>query len=272
MAARDEEPPAGEGSSTRAAARNEVVGAEMTVESAVVDVADAPGDTLRFAFEQLRVAVGSTLTLTMRDSHTAPLEIEASLVGYIVGRFLIVALAESERLPGGDAEFPEASVHFYAGRGRYGFDTRIDAVFPGLYLHLAYPREVTMTPVRDSPRVRSQLPARLEFAPGDVVEVTVLDLSTHGARVRIAPGGRRPVAGEALRLAFSLATGGDLPTRERFALPAQVLMSPGATVSDPTTGVCAECVLRFDALDERENLHLTNYVMARILESPENLL
>lgn len=240
---------------------------------AVDDIPPAPGPSYdtpeRVPFERLKPAIGTVLRITRLNGEGADFSADNALVGYLADRFLIVSMPASCPAGGWRAGTDSVSVHFYLGRSRYSFESIVDAVFPGLYLHLSFPREVVATPVRDAPRVRIRLTARIEWA-GSSRDVTVIDLSVHGARIASRSDAPMPLVGTDVRLGFMLVTGGDLPIRERFAVDARVIdAAPPANAGEPAGH---EAVLRFTTLDERESLHLTNLVMARILESGENLL
>ncbi|HQT26049.1 MAG TPA: flagellar brake protein [Burkholderiales bacterium] len=111
---------------------------------------------------------------------------EASLIGCIRGVSLLVSSPMMEGLRIDFLEGEPLEVRMFSGKDILSFATRVMhvCIFPVHYLHLAYPGETRIQPLRHTPWVRVKLPAMVH-AGGRIQPVLMVDLSEEGAKLDI---------------------------------------------------------------------------------------
>ena len=178
---------------------------EDKLERALNERAAPSNKSIRARFEDMGARIGDPLLLQVvgpfRDERC-----KVNLIGYAIGRSLIV-----EAPSGNDSHIPiradqEVIVRSFSGKNAYGFSTTVNKVSksPFPYLHINYPEHVETVSVRESSRIAFRVigtASKVEGETvGDRVSVLIVDFSTTGAAF-IAPGG---IAGrnDILRITF----------------------------------------------------------------------
>ena len=116
------------------------------------------------------------------------------LIGYVNDLSLLVTMPDTRTWSGMPIEGDVFSVRAFSGRHAYGFSTIVDkrAVSPFEYLHLRFPRHITMRQIRNAERIATTLHARI-IEEANSVPAMVTNLSASGAEMRVA-GPARNVA------------------------------------------------------------------------------
>lgn len=163
----------------------------------------------------LNLVVGSTLQLELADQ--AQTLVPVSLIGYVVGRSLLVALPSQPALA--IQTGLRCVVRFESGNQLYAFDSKIlqSAEQPFAYLHLAYPEGVQSTTLRRSQRVavNDMVMMLVMEEAGHKMSVALADISLSGAR--LVASRQLGDAGECFSIEIPQFASG-----ERIALPCQV--------------------------------------------------
>lgn len=115
------------------------------------------------------------------------------LIGYVNDLSLLVTMPDTRNWSGAPIEGDAFSVRAFSGRHAYGFLTAVEKriVTPFEYLHLRFPRQITMRQIRNAERIATRLNARI-LESTQPVPAVVTNLSASGAEVRI-PGAARSV-------------------------------------------------------------------------------
>jgi hypothetical protein len=140
-------------------------------------------------FEELGLQAGDRLQLEIRSAGALPRTYSTYLIGHIPSASLLIRTPLSQGFPldigAGDA----VEVKFFSGRHHCSFGTWVmrHCRAPVHYLHLVYPECVQRVLLRDTLRVRVNLPGTAESTENAVqrgsVPISVTDLSVSGARV-----------------------------------------------------------------------------------------
>ncbi len=109
---------------------------------------------------------------------------DSSLVGCIKGVSLLAASPVKEGLRIDFLEGEPLEVRMFSGKDILSFPTRVMhvSILPVHYLHLAYPSETRVQPLRHFPWVRVRLPATVH-AGGKMEPVLMVDLSEEGGKL-----------------------------------------------------------------------------------------
>ena len=143
---------------------------------------------------------------------------DSRLIGAISGVSLLVANPVREGLRIDFLEGEKVEARLFTGRDVCFFDAGVDhvCIAPIHYLHLGYPEEFKIQPLRHTPWVRLKEPA-MALAGGETRPVLMTNLSEEGAQIE-SPG---PVGGkgDSIRLAFQAEIDG---MKRRMELEARI--------------------------------------------------
>jgi hypothetical protein len=107
------------------------------------------------------------------------------LIGYVNDLSVLVTMPDTRPWAGPPIEGDEFSVRAFSGRHAYGFSTLVGkrSVSPFEYLHLQFPRRITMRQIRNAERIATSITARI-MDGAEPVTTMVTNLSATGAEVR----------------------------------------------------------------------------------------
>ncbi|NNM83497.1 MAG: flagellar brake protein, partial [Burkholderiales bacterium] len=110
---------------------------------------------------------------------------ESRLIGYIRGVSLLVTQPVREGLRMDFLEGESLEVRMFTGSEIHVFETHVMQVCiaPVHYLHLAYPEQMRIQPLRRTPWVDVRIPATLILADASSVPALLENLSENGARL-----------------------------------------------------------------------------------------
>lgn len=142
-------------------------------------------------FSDLRLPSGTVLQLQFID--VSGERSSSKLLGFLEGETLLVTLP----FKGGQAlpvvKGQRVVARAITSSAAIAFQTVIEKVChaPYAYLHLEYPTDVSVNRVRTSPRIATDLKAKVvnesEMPKGEEKAAQILDVSPTGARVQLAP-------------------------------------------------------------------------------------
>lgn len=153
-------------------------------------------------FHDMKLQVGERLQLVLHRMHGTIHY--TTLLGYETGKFLLVKVPTESGVSVPMREGEELTVRTFTGAGVYSFDCVVDMIqlSPHYYMHLSFPREVTVIPLRDAPRIRLNLPAQIRCGDSTEPKLAILsDLSISGAYITTDSEWGAP--GDKLSIAFS---------------------------------------------------------------------
>jgi c-di-GMP-binding flagellar brake protein YcgR len=156
----------------------------------------------RIPFQEMRLQVGERLQLVLHRMHGTIHY--STLIGYETGKYLLVKVPTENGVSVPMREGEEVTVRAFSGAGVYSFDCAVDMIqlSPHYYMHLSFPSEITVIPLRDAPRIRVNLPAQIRCGGNAAPKLAILsDLSISGAYITTDSEWGAP--GEEVSVAFS---------------------------------------------------------------------
>jgi hypothetical protein len=185
------------------------------------------------------------------------------LIGYVNDLSVLVTMPDTRPWAGPPIEGDEFMVRAFSGRHAFGFSTTVGkrAVSPFEYLHLHFPRRITMRQIRNAERIATSISARILDA-AEPISTVVTNLSATGAEVRAWEPAR--VIGDSISLELIL----DIhKVRTRVVVSAVIRNAhqlPDS--SDSAYGV------EFTDVNAQTNIFLKSFVYQNLVEQPHKRL
>ena len=185
------------------------------------------------------------------------------LIGYVNDVSVLVTMPDTRAWAGPPIEGDEFAVRAFSGRHAYGFSTTVGkrSVNPFEYLHLQFPRRITMRQIRNAERIATTISARV-LDGAEPVSTTVTNLSATGAEVRAWDPPR--AIGETISLELIL----DIhKVRTRVVVSATIRNTHDIV----DTGEAAYGV-EFSDVNAQTNIFLKSFVYQNLVEQPHKRL
>lgn len=185
------------------------------------------------------------------------------LIGYVNDLSVLVTMPDTRPWAGPPIEGDEFMVRAFSGRHAYGFSTIVGkrAISPFEYLHLQFPRRITVREIRNAERISTTISARILDAP-EPIPTVVTNLSATGAAVR-ASGPVRAV-GDAMSLELVL----DIHKVRTRVVVSAVIRNANQL---PDSGDAAYGV-QFIDVNAQANIFLKSFVYQNLVEQPHKRL
>lgn len=220
------------------------------------------------SFLGMRPMVGDTLQLDLPPA-LGPGKTYVRLLGYLKDRFLIVTtpVADGHRLQ--LIENDSLLVRGFSGTKAYAFRSAVIHAnrLPIDHVYLSYPLSVVGRPVRHSPRVRTDLVARLGpagTATGQgAVEVRIRDMGALGALI-VCP--QEFAEGHKILLGFDLHVH-DHPVKLEMQA---IVVSHG--VEGSGENAAHRLGVKFAELDPQTAMQLKAFVYQQLVDSPDRIV
>ncbi|MBP6096595.1 MAG: flagellar brake protein [Methyloversatilis sp.] len=185
------------------------------------------------------------------------------LIGYVNDLSVLVTMPDTRPWAGPPIEGDEFTVRAFSGRHAYGFSTTVGkrAVSPFEYLHLQFPRRITVRQIRNAERIATSISARILDA-AEPISTVVTNLSATGAEVRAWEPAR--VVGDSISLELIL----DIhKVRTRVVVSAVIRNAHQlADSGESAYGV------QFTDVNAQTNIFLKSFVYQNLVEQPHKRL
>jgi len=220
-------------------------------------------------FEDLRWPVGIRLQCLVQRGPRGQI-VGSMLIGYLVNEYLIIRTPVENGLPMQFEPGDPMRIRAFSGMYVSEFKTEVERVFRGPtgYLHLLYPKQVSVQKLRSAPRVKIDLPVSVTTAGGTSAEGRLMDISVNGAQVIVT--GLDASKDQTLSLGFELEAGEANGETAPLQVSARVAAAKG-TSADPAVSPSADddgkqsLGLVFDGLDPNDTLRISNFVYQKLL-------
>jgi|APHig6443718053_1056840.scaffolds.fasta_scaffold10570_4 c-di-GMP-binding flagellar brake protein YcgR len=229
---------------------------------AVAQGASAPGVVKEVLFKDIGLKIGDRLILEPPPKLGEQLGM-VKLIGYVNDVSVLVTMPDTRAWAGPPIEGDEFAVRAFSGRHAYGFSTTVGkrSVNPFEYLHLQFPRRITMRQIRNAERIATTISARV-LDGAEPVSTTVTNLSATGAEVRAWDPPR--AIGETISLELIL----DIhKVRTRVVVSATIRNTHDIV----DTGEAAYGV-EFSDVNAQTNIFLKSFVYQNLVEQPHKRL
>lgn len=229
---------------------------------AVAQGINAPGVVKDVLFKDIGLKIGDRLILEPPPKLGEQLGM-VKLIGYVNDVSVLVTMPDTRAWAGPPIEGDEFAVRAFSGRHAYGFSTTVGkrSVNPFEYLHLQFPRRITMRQIRNAERIATTISARV-LDGAEPVSTTVTNLSATGAEVRAWDPPR--VIGETISLELIL----DIhKVRTRVVVSATIRNTHDIV----DTGEAAYGV-EFSDVNAQTNIFLKSFVYQNLVEQPHKRL
>jgi c-di-GMP-binding flagellar brake protein YcgR len=185
------------------------------------------------------------------------------LIGYVNDLSVLVTMPDTRPWAGPPIEGDEFMVRAFSGRHAYGFSTTVGkrAVSPFEYLHLQFPRRITVRQIRNAERIATSISARILDA-AEPISTVVTNLSATGAEVRAWEPAR--VVGDGISLELIL----DIHKVRTRVVVSAVIRNEHQL---PDSGESAYGV-QFTDVNAQTNIFLKSFVYQNLVEQPHKRL
>jgi hypothetical protein len=185
------------------------------------------------------------------------------LIGWVNDLSVLVTMPDTRPWAGPPIEGDSISVRAFSGRHAYGFSTVVGkrSVRPFEYLHLEFPRRISMRQIRNAERIATSINARVMDAD-EPVPTLVTNLSATGAEVRVWQPGREVGDKVSLELVLDIHK-----VRTRIVVSGHIRNRHEI----PETGEPAYGV-EFDDINAQTAVFLNSYVYQNLVEQPHRRL
>lgn len=172
----------------------------------------------------IKPQIGERVQLRVLEQREQPYY-SARLIGYINKQSLLVTRPGSATSPFIPVEGKEVEVRMVTGNNIYAFQSTIQrlCISPSHYMHLDFPSEVHVQPLRKSPWARVSLGIIVTDVRGIHEAARLINLSPDGAQLQAPP--TLGYAGETLRISFH-ATMDELKTTLNLEATIQHVQQP----------------------------------------------
>ncbi len=222
-------------------------------------------------FHELRLQPGSRVQLVLAGQGGEQAHF-TTVVGFVRDEYLIIRLPQRKQAPVPFEAGDGLRVRLFSGIHLYEFRCSVLRVFepPVDYMHVSFPDDIRVTPVRMAPRVRAELPAQLELPDGGRHEGLLADISSQGAQLQVV--GAKPVVedGGRLRVSFALRVGVD----EREHIVETDCVARVLKPFRPADGgeQLQAYGLQVGELDAAASLALQNFILRRMIEDQDSVV
>ena len=237
---------------------------QVLEKASVFRIKEAPPaaeETTRFRFEDMRLAVGDKLQLSL-PSNVSDDRCMVRLIGYVEDITLIVSAPSSGQWHTQLIEGDQVAIRVFSGQNAFGFNVRLDKIIrlPFEYLHLSFPRHIVGKVIRSSRRIKTEIAAAIAGNQGPAI---ISNLSATGAEVRANsnPG----QLGATIRLSFALKIHG-----VETPMSLQAVIRSLKQDHDGAEGAL-RCGVEFQGLQPKDVAALQSLVYQEIVEHPHNL-
>ncbi len=234
----------------------------LSTAEAVATEAEMPAVTREVLFRDIGLKVGDRLIMEPPPKLGDQLG-TVKLIGYVNDVSVLVTMPDTRMWAGPPIEGDEFMMRAFCGRHAYGFSTIVGkrAKNPFEYLHLEFPRRITMRQIRNAERIATSLSARV-LDGAEPASTMVTNLSATGAEVRAWEPAR--AVGDTISLELIL----DIhKVRTRVVV--------GAVIRNrhelPDTGEAAYGV-QFTDVNAQTNIFLKSFVYQNLVEQPHKRL
>lgn len=185
------------------------------------------------------------------------------LIGWVNDLSVLVTMPDTRPWAGPPIEGDTIGVRAFSGRHAYGFSTVVGkrSVRPFEYLHLEFPRRISMRQIRNAERIATSISARVMDAD-EPVPTVVTNLSATGAEVRVWQPGREVGDKVSLELILDIHK-----VRTRVVVSGRIRNRHEV----PDTGEPAYGV-EFDDINAQTSVFLKSYVYQNLVEQPHRRL
>jgi c-di-GMP-binding flagellar brake protein YcgR len=222
-------------------------------------------------FNELRLQPGSRVQLVLAGQGGEHAHF-TTVVGFLRGEYLILKLPQRKQGPIAIAAGDSLRVRLFSGIHLYEFRCGVLRVFepPVDYMHVSFPDDIRVTPVRMAPRVRAELPAQLVLPDGSRHEGLLADISSRGAQLQLVADGPVVEDGARVRVAFSLRAGVD---EREHAVEAECVARTLKPLRPADAGERLQAYgLQFGELDAASSLALQNFILRRMIEDQDSVV
>jgi c-di-GMP-binding flagellar brake protein YcgR len=205
--------------------------------------------------------VGNKVQLLLGGASGPDTPLSTTLIGYADKQFVLLKLpVAANGVPVTFYEGDQVSVRIFTGVSVYVFDAKSlrCELHPFYCLFLSYPAEVRTLALRNSLRVRADLPCMVKAA-GNEESGILVNLSTSGALVQCAVKGN--AVGDRVNISFALQSQSDGAPMQ-LSLSAEVRSASEVTVKGTEL---AQYGLQFTELNAMDQLALQNYAYEVLL-------
>lgn len=229
---------------------------------AVAQASEIASATREVLFKDIGLKVGDRLILEPPPKLGDQLGM-VKLIGYVNDLSVLVTMPDTRPWAGPPIEGDEFSVRAFSGRHAYGFSTLVGkrSVSPFEYLHLQFPRRITMRQIRNAERIATSITARI-MDGAEPVTTMVTNLSATGAEVRAWEPAR--AVGDTISLELIL----DIH-KVRTRVVVSALIRNTHEIAD--TGETAHGV-EFVDVNAQTNIFLKSFVYQHLVEQPHKRL
>lgn len=185
------------------------------------------------------------------------------LIGWVNDLSVLVTMPDTRPWAGPPIEGDTIGVRAFSGRHAYGFTTVVGkrSVRPFEYLHLEFPRRISMRQIRNAERIATSINARVIDAD-EPVPTTVTNLSATGAEVRVWQPAREVGDKVSLELILDIHK-----VRTRVVVSGHIRNRHEI----PETGEAAYGVA-FDDINAQTSVFLKSYIYQNLVEQPHRRL
>lgn len=229
---------------------------------AVAQGDNAPGVVKDVLFKDIGLKIGDRLMLEPPPKLGKQLE-TVRLIGYVNDVSLLVTMPDTRAWAGPPIEGDEFAVRAFSGRHACGFSTTVGkrSVNPFEYLHLQFPRRITMRQIRNAERIATAISARV-LNGAEPLTTMVTNLSATGAEVRAWDPPR--AIGDTISLELIL----DIH-KVRTRVVVSAIIRNTHDIMD--TGEAAYGV-EFSDVNAQTNIFLKSFVYQNLVEQPHRRL
>lgn len=222
-------------------------------------------------FNEIRLQPGSRVQLVLNRQGGEQAHF-TTVVGFARDEYLILKLPVRKQAPVPVETGETLRVRLFSGVHLYEFRCSVLRSFdaPVDYIHVSFPDDIRVTPVRMAPRVRAELPAQVVLADGSRHDGLLADLSAQGAQLQVVADEALIADGSRVRLAFTLQVGIDEHDHEIVTDCTVRLLKPFRPVGSEEH--LQAYGLQFGELDAAASLALQNFILRRMIEDQDSVV
>lgn len=215
------------------------------------------------SFEDMQLQVGARLQLTLASQGEN--NWYSTLIGYVLGEYLLLKIPTDGGLPVPLQEGEHVVVRAFSGVSVYTFASTIESILlaPRDYMHLSFPQQIVVTPVRQAPRVKVNLPVEVSNAPStheNLTRAALSDLSLTGAFIAAHEELGGPGHRITIRFAFRVQpTNQEVRIRTEATIRHCRRLGPNGK-TDGQTLIMHGTGIHFDSMSEIERFMLQHYL------------
>ncbi len=222
-------------------------------------------------FNEIRLQPGSRVQLVLNHQGGEQAHF-TTVVGFLRDEYLILKLPVHKQSPVAVEAGESLRVRLFSGIHLYEFRCSVLRVFeaPVDYIHVSFPDDIRVTPVRMAPRVRAELPVQLVLADGSRHDGLLADLSAQGAQLQVVADEPLVADGGRVRIAFMVRVGIDERDHTIETECAVRLLKPFRPAGNEEQ--LQAYGLQFGDLDAAASLALQNFILRRMIEDQDSVV